>query len=152
MQLKVRYAGGREGTHPSCLYRTRHAQILISHRSHHRYTDTDFDPYNSSRGLLWTHIGWMVVKTDIHAGKVDVSDLEKDAITRWQHRHYFLLMVVFGFLLPTLVPALLWDDFTGGFCIAACLRLTVAHHVRLVRLFFVRTGSHVVRARSASTR
>ncbi|KAI4524963.1 hypothetical protein K525DRAFT_192776 [Schizophyllum commune Loenen D] len=99
-----------------------------SHRSHHRYTDTDFDPYNSSRGLLWTHIGWMVVKTDIHAGKVDVSDLEKDAITRWQHRHYFSLMVVFGFLLPTLVPALLWDDLTGGFCIAACLRLTVAHH------------------------
>ncbi|KAL1664927.1 hypothetical protein GGF50DRAFT_53806 [Schizophyllum commune] len=99
-----------------------------SHRSHHRYTDTEVDPYNSSRGLLWTHIGWMVVKTDLHAGKVELSDLEKDPVTQWQHRHYFLIMLVFGFLLPTLIPALVWGDLAGGFCIAACLRLTVAHH------------------------
>ena len=38
----------------------------------------------------------MVVKTDLHAGKVELSDLEKDPVTQWQHRHYFLIMLVFG--------------------------------------------------------
>lgn len=99
-----------------------------SHRSHHRYTDTELDPYNSGRGVLWTHIGWMLVKTDLHAGHVDLSDLKNDPIVQWQHRCYFSLMLIFAFFVPTLVPALLWSDLVGGFCIAACLRLTVAHH------------------------
>lgn len=32
------------------------------HRSHHRYTDTDKDPYSVRKGLLYSHLGWMVMK------------------------------------------------------------------------------------------
>lgn len=32
------------------------------HRAHHRYTDTEKDPYNSVRGFWYAHIGWLVLK------------------------------------------------------------------------------------------
>ena len=32
------------------------------HRAHHRYTDTDKDPYSVRKGLLYSHFGWMIMK------------------------------------------------------------------------------------------
>jgi stearoyl-CoA desaturase (Delta-9 desaturase) len=107
----------------SCLWWAR------KHRSHHRHTDTDLDPYNANRGLLWTHIGWMIVESDLRSGSVDTSDLRNDALIQWQHRWYFPLMIFFGYLLPTIIPGLLWGDWNGGFFLAGNLRLTIAHHV-----------------------
>ncbi|KAF8906889.1 hypothetical protein CPB85DRAFT_1312713 [Mucidula mucida] len=108
-------AGGTSAVQGSCYWWSR------GHRSHHRYTDTEQDPYNSKRGLLWTHIGWMVFKSDLHSGYTDVSDLRNDALLRLQHRWYFQLAILFGFIVPTAIPG-------GGFCIAASLRLAIAHH------------------------
>ncbi|KAF8271839.1 delta 9-fatty acid desaturase [Lactarius quietus] len=51
------------------------------HRAHHRYTDTELDPYNAHRGLLWSHIGWMVVKPRRKPGVADVSDLSKTRLS-----------------------------------------------------------------------
>jgi fatty-acid desaturase len=34
----------------------------MDHRAHHRYTDTDKDPYNVKKGFLWAHIGWVIWK------------------------------------------------------------------------------------------
>jgi stearoyl-CoA desaturase (delta-9 desaturase) len=100
------------------------------HRSHHRYTDTDLDPYNAKRGLLWAHIGWMLFSSEGPDGRVDVSDLRKNPLVQWQHRFYFALTALFGYVLPTVVPGLAWGDWEGGFLYAGALRLTVAHHVR----------------------
>src|SRR5262245_29196871 len=33
------------------------------HRTHHRYTDTDQDPYNAGRGFWWSHMGWIFYKS-----------------------------------------------------------------------------------------
>jgi stearoyl-CoA desaturase (delta-9 desaturase) len=33
-----------------------------NHRAHHRYTDTDKDPYNARRGFFYSHLGWMLMK------------------------------------------------------------------------------------------
>jgi stearoyl-CoA desaturase (delta-9 desaturase) len=30
------------------------------HRAHHRYTDTDKDPYSVNKGILYAHFGWYV--------------------------------------------------------------------------------------------
>lgn len=100
-----------------------------AHRSHHRYTDTDLDPYNSKRGLLWTHIGWMILKSNLRSGPAEISDLRRDTLIRLQHDHYFVLALVFGYILPASVPGILWGDWAGGICFAAAARLTVAHHV-----------------------
>ncbi|KAI8609577.1 hypothetical protein BC830DRAFT_1070773, partial [Chytriomyces sp. MP71] len=32
------------------------------HRIHHRFTDTEKDPYNAKNGFFWSHLGWMIMK------------------------------------------------------------------------------------------
>lgn len=98
------------------------------HRSHHRHTDTDLDPYNSKRGLLWTHLGWMVLEAEQRPGAADISDLQQDPLVQWQHRHFVLLMSIFGYTLPAVIAGTLWGDWKGGFFFAGTFRLTMAHH------------------------
>jgi len=98
------------------------------HRAHHRYTDTDLDPYNAHKGLYWSHIGWMLIKPRRKPGVADVSDLSKNEVVRWQHRHYLELILFMGFGLPTLIPWLFWNDARGGFIYSGALRLCFVHH------------------------
>ncbi|KAE9402575.1 delta 9-fatty acid desaturase protein [Gymnopus androsaceus JB14] len=114
--------GGTSAVQGSCYWWAR------AHRSHHRYTDTSKDPYNAHYGLFWAHIGWMLFKTELHTGTADISDLRKDSLIQFQHHQYFVLAMLFGLGLPSVIPGLLWGDWWGGFCFAATLRLTVAHH------------------------
>ncbi|CAK1587473.1 unnamed protein product [Parnassius mnemosyne] len=32
------------------------------HRLHHKYSDTDADPHNATRGFFYSHIGWLLVR------------------------------------------------------------------------------------------
>jgi len=32
------------------------------HRVHHKYSETDADPHNATRGLFFSHMGWLLVK------------------------------------------------------------------------------------------
>lgn len=100
------------------------------HRAHHRYTDTDLDPYNAHRGFFYSHIGWMLVKPRRKPGVADVSDLSKNAVIRWQHRFYLPLIIFTAFVLPSLVAHYGWGDARGGFVYAGVLRLCFVHHVR----------------------
>lgn len=44
------------------------------HRAHHRYVDTDLDPYSASKGFWFSHVGWMLVKQEKERiGKADIS-------------------------------------------------------------------------------
>ncbi|KII91173.1 hypothetical protein PLICRDRAFT_37880, partial [Plicaturopsis crispa FD-325 SS-3] len=98
------------------------------HRAHHRYTDTDLDPYNAHRGFMYSHVGWMLVKPRRKPGVADVSDLTRNAVVRWQHKHYILLILIFAFLVPTIIPGLLWGDYKGGYVYAGVVRLLFVHH------------------------
>ena len=101
------------------------------HRAHHRYTDTDLDPYNAHRGFFYSHVGWMMIKPRRKPGVADVSDLAKNPVIRWQHKHYILLIFLVGFIIPTVIPWLLWGDAQGGYIYAGVLRLCFVHHVRV---------------------
>ena len=93
------------------------------HRAHHRYTDTDKDPYSVRKGLLYSHIGWMVMKQNPkRLGRTDISDLNEDPVVVWQHRHYVKTVVVMGFVLPSIVTGLGWGDWFGGLVYAGILR------------------------------
>ncbi|KAL4077458.1 delta 9-fatty acid desaturase protein [Scleroderma citrinum] len=98
------------------------------HRAHHRYTDTDLDPYNIRRGFLWAHIGWIIVKPRREQGKVDVSDLKANDVVRWQLRYYPWLVLAMAVAFPTLVAGIGWGDWRGGCVYAAFLRLFIVHH------------------------
>lgn len=99
------------------------------HRAHHRYTDTELDPYSAEKGFFWSHVGWMLVKPRGKIGVADVSDLSRNRVVKWQHRHYIPLILGMGFVLPTVVAGLGWGDWRGGFFFAGAARLCFVHHV-----------------------
>ncbi|MCO5599813.1 hypothetical protein L7F22_053920 [Adiantum nelumboides] len=98
------------------------------HRAHHRYTDTDLDPYGAHNGLLWSHLGWMIVKPRRKPGVADISDLRKNSVIKFQHKFYIPLILITGFVFPTVVAGLGWGDWRGGFFFAAICRLVFVHH------------------------
>lgn len=94
------------------------------HRAHHRYTDTEKDPYSVRKGLLYSHMGWMVFKQNPkHKGRTDITDLNEDSIVVWQHRNYIKSVIFMALVFPTLFCGLLWGDFLGGFIYGGILRI-----------------------------
>uniref|UniRef100_A0A0W0F6L9 stearoyl-CoA 9-desaturase n=1 Tax=Moniliophthora roreri TaxID=221103 RepID=A0A0W0F6L9_MONRR len=97
------------------------------HRAHHRYTDTDLDPYNAHQGFWYSHVGWILVKSRRKPGVSDISDLNRNPIVKWQHKNYSPILLFMAFALPTLVAHLGWNDARGGFVYAGLLRLAFVH-------------------------
>lgn len=63
-------------------------QWCRDHRAHHRYVDTDKDPYSAHKGLLYSHIGWAILKKDAKTmATSDVRDLDDDKVTAWQYHN-----------------------------------------------------------------
>lgn len=94
------------------------------HRAHHRYTDTDKDPYSIRKGLLYSHLSWMVMKQNPkRIGRTDISDLNGDAVVVWQHRNYIKLVFVMGLVVPMFVAGLGWGDWWGGFVYGGILHI-----------------------------
>lgn len=104
------------------------------HRAHHCYTDTELDPYNARRGLLWSHIGWIIIKPRRTPGKVDVSDLKNDIVI-WQLRYYPWLALVMTVVFPAFVAGLGWGDLAGGYVYAGFCRLAILHQVSVSLTF-----------------
>jgi hypothetical protein len=100
-----------------------------THRAHHRYADTPNDPYSATEGLVHAHIGWTLLVSETPRGHADASDLKRDLLVQWQHRWYALCALAMGYVLPTVIPGLVWGDWRGGFYISAMARLTFVHHV-----------------------
>ncbi|KAI7855985.1 delta-9 desaturase [Circinella umbellata] len=99
------------------------------HRAHHRWTDTDKDPYSAHRGFFFSHIGWMLVQRPKNRiGYADVADLKANPIVAFQHKYYPYFALGMGFLFPTLVAGLGWGDFRGGYFYAGVARLCFVHH------------------------
>jgi stearoyl-CoA desaturase (delta-9 desaturase) len=93
------------------------------HRAHHRYTDTDKDPYSIKKGFWWAHMGWLLVQQDQEkVGKTDISDLESDKALQFQDKYYTWLALLSGWGIPTVVAGLVWGDWRGGFFYASVLR------------------------------
>jgi stearoyl-CoA desaturase (delta-9 desaturase) len=94
------------------------------HRAHHRYTDTTKDPYSVRKGLLYSHLGWMVMKQNPkRIGRTDISDLNENPIVVWQHKNYVFVALGMGLIFPAVVSAFLWGDFWGGLVYAGILRV-----------------------------
>ncbi|CAZ81332.1 unnamed protein product [Tuber melanosporum] len=94
------------------------------HRAHHRYTDTDKDPYSVRKGLLYSHVGWMILKQNPkRIGRTDISDLNEDPVVVWQHKNYLAVVIFMGLVFPSFVSGLGWGDWVGGFVYAGILRI-----------------------------
>lgn len=97
------------------------------HRVHHKFSETNADPVNASRGLFFSHVGWLMIRKhpDVKTkGKViDMSDLEQNPILAFNKRHYVALTTVVAGIIPLAIPMVLWNEtLLNSFCIAVALR------------------------------
>lgn len=97
------------------------------HRNHHKFVDTDQDPYNINRGFWYAHMGWVMMKYDLKHKYDNVVDLENDPLVRFQNRNYVWMGIVAGFLFPTALASL-WGDALGGLFLAGFFRTVMNHH------------------------
>jgi len=101
----------------------------LLHRAHHRWTDTDHDPYNSQRGFFYCHVGWLLLDNITVTKEIDINDLKSQPMIRWQHQNYLWFGPFMTFLFPALVGYALCDgDFRGGLFLAGFLRAVFVHH------------------------
>lgn len=106
------------------------------HRIHHKFVDTDKDPYSIKKGFWYAHIGWLFRKRKyVSQG---VQDLMNDPLVVWQHKHFYSISIFMCFILPGLIT-MLWGSFFEGFFVAGFLRLFVVHQFT----FFINSACHV---------
>ena len=103
------------------------------HRAHHKFSETDADPHNSTRGLFFSHVGWTLCKKHpdvVTKGKqLDLTDLLADPIVTFQKAHYLKLAIVIAFVIPTIIPMYFWrEGFVNAFVICALLRYVFTLH------------------------
>lgn len=99
------------------------------HRVHHKYSETDADPHNATRGFFFSHIGWLLSRKHpdvIAAGKkLDITDLQNDPILEFQRKYYMILMPLMCFILPTIIPVYFWgENWTNAWFVATMFRYT----------------------------
>lgn len=97
------------------------------HRMHHKYSETDADPHNSTRGFFFSHIGWLLCKKHPaikEKGKgIDLSDLDNDKVVAFQKKYYWVLMPIACFIIPAWVPMHYWgESFLNAWFVATMFR------------------------------
>lgn len=109
------------------------------HRIHHRFVDSENDPYSINKGFWYAHIGWMYLKEKDHPHFAAYQrDLLKDKVVVWQDKYYLWIAIFMGLLLPGILGWALCGSFLGGFAIAGFARLVAVHH----GTFFINSLSH----------
>lgn len=116
--------------------------ILIwarDHRVHHRFVDSNEDPYSINKGFFYAHFGWMLMHEPT-AVNIDAygRDLARDPVVMFQDKYYVPIAVAMGFGLPTLIGWAMGSAL-GGFAIAGVLRIVLVHHMT----FFINSFCHV---------
>ncbi len=115
------------------------------HRNHHKYVDTDQDPYNIKRGFWYAHMGWVMQRYDDEHRYDNVADLEKDRLVMFQQRHYVALGIVVGLIFPTALAAT-WGDWFGGLFFAGIFRTVMNQHFT----FSINSFAHLIGSRPYS--
>jgi len=115
------------------------------HRVHHKFSETDADPHNATRGFFFAHMGWLMVRKHPEVrtkGKgIDMSDLYADPLLRFQKKYYILLLVLVCFVIPTYVPHFLWgENLRVAFFTCGLLRYTWTLHMT----WLVNSAAHMV--------
>ncbi|KAJ2483646.1 hypothetical protein IWW56_000210 [Coemansia sp. RSA 2131] len=101
-----------------------------NHRLHHRYTDTERDPYNIKRGFWYAHHGWILFRRkEEDLGYAEMSDLHANKIVVWQYNYYFFITAMTSLVLPTIFCGYFFNDWMGGFFWAAVARLVGVQQV-----------------------
>lgn len=112
------------------------------HRIHHNHVDDEFDPYNINRGFFYAHIGWIFYQETEENKNKFPKDLAADKLVMWQHKHYMIIAIIAGLVLPTVIGYFLGSAL-GGLALAGLTRIVFVHHCT----FFINSLCHIVGTR-----
>lgn len=96
------------------------------HRLHHRFVDTDKDPYSIKKGFWHAHFLWMLKARKEIDHKV-VPDLVKNRLVMLQHRYYVWWLIITNGAFIAFFGWLFGDVF-GALVLLFLTRLFVTHH------------------------
>jgi len=84
------------------------------HRLHHKESERSGDPHDSTRGMFFAHIGWLLIekrKEVREIGKtIPVNDLLEDPIVKLNHEYYLPIAILITFFLPYRIGVYLTND------------------------------------------
>ncbi|OWF37515.1 stearoyl-CoA desaturase 5-like [Mizuhopecten yessoensis] len=114
------------------------------HRVHHKYSETNADPHNATRGFFFSHVGWLMVKKHpkvLAKGKlISLQDMYNDPVVMIQKRFYKTSVLLMCFILPTVVPWYFWGEtLWNSFYLASILRYTLV----LNATWLVNSAAHI---------
>jgi len=115
------------------------------HREHHKFQDTDLDPYNINRGFWWAHMGWILGSTSTK-NYSNCPDLSKDKLLKHQDRYYGTWVVLTCFGLPLVIGFLLGRPL-ATFLLAGITRLFIYNQLT----FLINSYAHYFGRRPYST-
>lgn len=102
-------------------------QWSFDHRIHHRFVDSEKDPYSIKKGFFYAHILWIFRKQQPIDPQV-VPDLTTNRLVLFQHRWYPYLLFVSNLLVFSLF-GFIFNDFFGSFVFCFLLRTFLVHHL-----------------------
>lgn len=108
------------------------------HRNHHRFEDTDKDPYSIRKGFWHAHMGWMMLHDSVSL-PIQAPDLQKNKLVKLQHDYYLVWAVGVGYLMPLLVGWALGNAFLG-LVIAGGIRIFLTQQ----STFFINSLAHTL--------
>ena len=105
------------------------------HRLHHRFVDTERDPYTIKKGFWHAHWIW-VMESSSHPVQ-GVADLQADPLVRWQDRYFFRIGAVVA-LIPVAI-GLATGNVWGHLVMGLLLRIVLTHHTT----FLINSAAHL---------
>ena len=99
----------------------------MDHHKHHRYVDTERDPYNIKQGFWYAHLLWLFKEREYDHSSALGVEYGKDPLIRFQHKFYYLIAIAIAFVLPAAIAAI-WGDAFGGFILAGLGVVVINHH------------------------
>jgi stearoyl-CoA desaturase (Delta-9 desaturase) len=122
----------------ACSFQNSALNWAADHRLHHRFTDTDNDPYNAGRGFWFSHIGWIFYQTPKDRDFTIVGDLQRDRWVRFQHKHNLAIGLVVS-LAICLTAGALTHRMIAMFLWVGVIRIVFVHHAT----FFINSLAHM---------
>lgn len=116
----------------------------FDHRLHHRFTDTDEDPYSVKDGFWHAHMGWLF-KEPLPIDEKVIPDLVKNRLLVWQHKYYPVLFFATNILVMVIVGVLA-KDLLGAFVFVWWARLFLSHHTT----WLINSAAHMWGAKTFS--
>ena len=97
------------------------------HRLHHKFVDTDKDPYSIMKGFWHAHFIWIIEKKKREINEKVIPDLIQNKLLMWQHKYYVPLIIITT-ALSILFFGWLFQDLFGAFVFIFLVRLFISHH------------------------